>query len=303
MNLLSLRYFIEVAKTLSFTKASENLFISQPGISQQIHLLEEQLGVKLLLRTTRRVELTPEGKYLFEKTYPSLSKIENTVSDLMEYNTFPSHIKIVTIPSAASLYLPKILKVLHENYPNIKFSIKESTSAEILKLIKNRTYHFGFIRMPPNVDSNIGAEYDYLEFDRSPIKAVVSSQHRLAHRKSIRLSELSNDYFLHFNETQSSALYHLVENACNDAGFNPKTICTGSELLTMSNIISSNIAVTLLPKDMLDLVQSPEITALELQDVHLESSIAAVWRDDGYINANAKILLQTLEDLLTPVPI
>lgn len=57
MNLHSLRYFVEVAKTLSFTKASKNLFISQPGISQQIHLLEKQLGVALLNRTTRKVEL------------------------------------------------------------------------------------------------------------------------------------------------------------------------------------------------------------------------------------------------------
>ena len=110
VNYHSFRYFIEVASTLSFTKASENLFISQPGISQQIYLLEEQLGIKLLHRTTRKVELTEEGQYLFEKLYPSFAKIENTVSNLVESNTFPTLIKIVTIPSAASLFLPKIFK-------------------------------------------------------------------------------------------------------------------------------------------------------------------------------------------------
>src|SRR5690625_6833843 len=103
MNLHSLRYFIEVAKTKSFTEASKRLFISQPGISQQIYLLEKQLGITLLHRTTRKVELTEEGKYLYDKTLSSFNEIEDTVAHLVENSTFPSLISIATVPSAASL--------------------------------------------------------------------------------------------------------------------------------------------------------------------------------------------------------
>src|SRR5699024_8489447 len=100
MNYNSLRYFIEVAETLSFTEASKNLFVSQPGISQQIHLLETQLGVKLLNRTTRNVTLTEEGKFLYNKTLPSLNEIKGTMDQITEGVNFPSVIKIATIPSA-----------------------------------------------------------------------------------------------------------------------------------------------------------------------------------------------------------
>src|SRR5690625_5498645 len=82
LNYNSLRYFIEVAETLSFTKASKNLYVSQPGISQQIHLLETQLGVKLLNRTTRNVTLTEEGKFLYNKTVPSLNAIKGTMEQI-----------------------------------------------------------------------------------------------------------------------------------------------------------------------------------------------------------------------------
>lgn len=300
MNYNSLRYFIEVARTLSFTKASENLFVSQPGISQQIHLLEEQLNVKLLDRTTRKVELTDEGEYLYKKVLPSLSEIENTITYLEESKTFPSLVKLATIPSAASLYLPKILKKLLQLYPEIEFSIKETTSSEVMELLKDKTCHLGFIR--PTADFQLSKKdgINYHEFKRSPIKAVVSSEHRLAHKKSINLYELKNDFFLHYDSKHSTALYHLVEDACNNAGFRPNTICTGSELLTISNIISKNLGVTLLPNDMLELVQSDTIRALEIEDVHLESSIVAVWPEDGYVKPNIKLMIEILKELSSP---
>src|SRR5690625_7865673 len=104
MNLHSLRYFIEVAKTKSFTEASKRLFISQPGISQQIDQLEKQLGITLLHRTTRKVELTEEGKYLYEKTLSSFNEIEDTVAHLVDNSIFLSLIHITSVTFASSCY-------------------------------------------------------------------------------------------------------------------------------------------------------------------------------------------------------
>lgn len=302
MNLLSLRYFIEVAKTKNFTKASKNLYVSQPGISQQIFLLEKQLGISLLTRTTRKVELTEEGRYLYEQTYTSFAEIENTVADLIDTNTFPKLINVATIPSAASLYLPNMLKTLHLDFPYTEFKIKETTSGDVMNLIRNRTYHLGFIRTTTDAAySQKGI--DSLEFERHSIKAVISSQHRLAHRSSIKLKELQDDPFLHYDQTESIALYELLEGACKEVGFTPKTICSGSELLTMANIIASNLAVTLLPEDMLDLVDSDEIRAVELEDVQSESSIVAVWGDREYTNLNTKLLIDILKHMNTAEPV
>ncbi|MBA4536346.1 LysR family transcriptional regulator [Bacillus aquiflavi] len=297
MNLLSLRYFIEVAKTLNFTEASKNLHVSQPGISQQINLLEEKLGVKLLYRTTRKVELTEEGRYLFEKTAPSFDQIENTVFNVIDSKTLPHLVKIATIPSAASLYLPIILNQLHIHYPNIEFSIKETTSAHVVELIKNREYHLGFIRTPVNFESNEQEGIKYLELKRSPIRAVVSSDHRLASREKIKLKELSDDFFLHYDSIQSPALHQLLQTACATAGFIPKTICSGSELLTIAYLVSNNFGVTLMPVDMFKLIDFIDVKSLELEDIYLESSISAVWEDSPYIRLNKKHIVKLLANL------
>lgn len=295
MNLLSLRYFIEVANTLNFTEASENLHVSQPGISQQIRILEEQLGAKLLHRTTRKVELTEEGKYLFEKVSPSFNQIENTVSNLVSSIEMPTLVKIATIPSAASLYLPKIMKNLHEQFPNIEFNILETTSARATELIKNREYHIGFKRMPTDFQSLNQDGIRYMELKRSPLVAVVSENHRFASLKSIAIKELKNDFFLHYDSKHSPALYNLLQTACETAGFAPKTICRGSELLTISNLLSNDFIVTLMPMDMFNLIHSKGITSLELEDIHLESSIFAIWEESTYISKSIKSVIDLLK--------
>src|SRR5699024_4870663 len=126
---------------------------------------------------------------------------------------------------------------------------------------------------------------------------VCSSDLRLATKESIQLTDLHDDLFLHYDSLQSPALYHLLEDACNDVGFRPKTICTGSELLTMASMIAHNVGVTLLPQDMLELVMSPNLKALHLEDVRLESSIAIIWRDDGDLYDHKHTFIQQLQHL------
>src|SRR5690625_1243411 len=296
LNYNSLRYFIEVAETLSFTKASKNLYVSQPGISQQIHLLETQLGVKLLNRTTRNVTLTEDGKFLYNKTVPSLNAIKGTMEQITEGVNFPSVIKVASIPSAASLFLPSILDSLHQKHPKIEYEVKETTSNEIVKLIKNNKRHKGFIRSSKHTTHLFLEDFAKAEFSRSKLKAIVSSNHRLAHRESIKLNELKNDFFLHYNKYTSTSLYYLLEEACMQAGFTPKTISSGSELLTISNLISHNLGVTLIPNDMVKLIESPHIKSLDLEDITSESSITAIWHDAGYINTSTQLLLNLIKN-------
>src|SRR5699024_2688826 len=108
-----------------------------------------------------------------------------------------------------------------------------------------------------------------------------------------------SDFFLHYNQAESTALYDLLEGACAEAGFKPNTICTGSELLTIANMIAGNLAVTLLPEDMLKLVSSDHIQAIDVEDVQVESSIVAVWEDREYVNLNTKLLIDILKNMNT----
>jgi len=295
MNLNSLKYFMEVAETKSFTKASERLFVSQPGISQQIDSLEKQLGVILLLRTTRAVELTEEGRYLYEQVRSSFTDIENTVSNLMKATSFPGLLNVATIPSAASLYVPLLLEGVLDLQLDIEFLLKETTSSEVIDLVEDGSYHLGFIRVRENFEHLRERKFDYVTFKEYPIKALVSTNHPLANRTKIKLAELKNDYFIHHNRNDSNTLYNQLEEMCHKAGFKPRILMSGPELLTISNIVSKKLAVALLPQNMYNIVPNKQIRAIELEDVYIENSIAAIWKDDGYMNPNLKLLMNILD--------
>lgn len=297
MNYLALRYFLEVAHCLNFSQAAEKLHISQPGLSQQINALEKELGMKLLYRSTRKVSLTEEGEYLYQKLLPSFENIERTIMELTQGGTVPQMtIRIATVPSAASNLLPFLLQKLKQRYPNIEFYLKETTSVDAVELVQKSGYHLAFIRTPIDLKQSIPKPLQWMEFTRYPLKAVVSRQHFAASYDAIGLHELRHETFLHYDPKHSPALYFLLEHACLTAGFIPKTIGAGPEILTIANLIANGIGITLMPEDMLHLLKSYNIKGIDLLDLSLFSSISVVWNEVN-LPAVAQHALQILKQL------
>ncbi|NOU96890.1 LysR family transcriptional regulator [Paenibacillus sp. LMG 31456] len=299
-NYLSLRYFLEIAVCLNFSHAAQKLHISQPGLSQQITALEKELGIKLLYRSTRNVTLTAEGEYLYKNLLPSFENIEKTISELKEVGAVPeTTIRIATVPSAASNLVPFLIKKLKENHPHIDFYIKETTSVHAIELVQKSEYHLAFIRTPIDHKQAIQKPLKWMEFSKHPLQLAVSSEHPAASQAEIDLYDLKHETFLHYDPKHSPSLYYLLEHACLNAGFIPKTIGAGPEILTIANLISNGIGITLMPQDMLQLLNSYEIKAVTLKNLSLFSSISVVWN-----NMNVPVItedaLQILEKLLYP---
>jgi LysR family transcriptional regulator, benzoate and cis,cis-muconate-responsive activator of ben and cat genes len=279
-NYLSLRYFLEIASLLNFSHAAQKLHISQPGLSKQITVLEKELGVKLLNRSTRNVTLTAEGEYLYKSLSPSFENIENTIQELKQAGAVPqTKIRIAAVPSAASSIVPFLIKRLKEQHPAMEFFIKETTSVQAIELVQKNEYHLALVRSPIDHMQSIQPPLKWIEFAQHPLQAVLSSEHPLAGEAEIDLQNLKNETFLHYDPKHSPSLFYLLERACLTAGFIPKTIGAGPEILTIANLISNGIGITLMPTDMLDLLNSYKIKAVALKNLSLFSSISAVWKD------------------------
>ncbi|GGF20215.1 LysR family transcriptional regulator [Halobacillus andaensis] len=283
MNYLSLHYFLSIAYHLNFSKAAEALHISQPGLSQQIAILEKELDVKLLKRSTRQVSLTEEGEFLYQQLTPSFESIQNSVNELKQIGaTAHMTIKIATVPSAASHIVPNLLKELKRRYPKISFFIKETTSVHAVKLVHSGEYHLAFIRTPIDVKRTIRSPLQWKEFKRHELKLAVSSKHPSALNSTVNLEDFAEELFFHFDPDHSPALYSLVEHACLSAGFVPKTVGTGPEILTIANLIKEDIGITLLPEDMIELMNDRDVIGLDLKDIHLFSSLSLIWHEENY---------------------
>jgi len=293
MNLLSFRYFLEVSRHLNFTKASEKLRISQPGLSQQITALENELGVKLLNRTTRKVTLTEEGEYLYKKLSPLFENIERTANELTEKKVVPqTTVKIAAVPSAASLYLPQMLTMLHKEFPDVEFYLQETTSTQAIELINRQKSHIAYIRTPKDTATLKRQGFNFIELERYPLQLIVAKSHPAAHQKTVDLKELQHEKFIHYDRQQSPALYDLLEQACLVAGFRPKTFCVGPEILTIASLVANGLGVTLIPQDMATLLDSSKVSAVNLTQQTLHSSISIIWRNSDYVPLITQTILR-----------
>ncbi len=131
------KVFYHVAVTLSFSEASKRLYISQSAVSQSIKVLEKKLGRKLFIRSTKRVQLTPEGEILFKHIEPAMNLIKQGEAQLMEENTLNGgQLRIGASDTICRYYLVPYLNEFHKQYPHVHIKVTNQTSIACVSLLE-----------------------------------------------------------------------------------------------------------------------------------------------------------------------
>ena len=144
------RVFYTVAKCGSLTRAAEELYISQPAVSQAIKQLESQLGGKLFNRVSRGMELTETGgKQMFEIVEQALKMLDGAENSFRERrNIATGQIRISAADTVVTHFLMRYIKKYHEIYPNVNIIFKNSTTKETLELVKTNKADIGMVNLP-----------------------------------------------------------------------------------------------------------------------------------------------------------
>lgn len=149
------KVFYHVAVTLSFSEASKQLFISQSAVSQSIKVLERKLNQPLFIRSTKRVQLTPEGEILLKHVEPAMNLIRKGENQLLEANTLNGgQLRIGASDTICRYYLVDYLKQFHIRYPNVHIKVTNQTSIECAHLLENGQVDFIVTNYPNSGLSN-----------------------------------------------------------------------------------------------------------------------------------------------------
>lgn len=149
------KVFYHVAITLSFSEASKQLFISQSAVSQSIKVLEKKLNQTLFIRSTKRVQLTPEGEILLKHIEPAMNLIKKGENQLLEANTLNGgQLRIGASDTICRYYLIPHLNQFHKMYPNVHIKVMNQTSIECAKLLENGQVDFIITNFPNSALSN-----------------------------------------------------------------------------------------------------------------------------------------------------
>lgn len=149
------KVFYHVANTLSFSEASKQLFISQSAVSQSIKVLEKKLNQPLFIRSTKRVQLTPEGEILLKHIEPAMNLIKQGENQLLEANTLNGgQLRIGASDTICRYFLVPYLKEFHRKYPNVHIKVTNQTSIACAKLLESGQVDFAITNYPNSGLSN-----------------------------------------------------------------------------------------------------------------------------------------------------
>lgn len=174
MEFRQLESFCAVVRYQSFTKAAEKLYISQPTISTHIRMLEQEFNSRLIIRTTKNIEITPHGKELFACAQKIFTLKNDLIQKWSEENKKIIRIGASTIP--ADYILPEVLPLFCQKYPDIQLHIHQNDSGNILQSILNGKFTIGIVGM-----KSFEKELDFVPFFHDEIVMITPKQENFLH--------------------------------------------------------------------------------------------------------------------------
>ena len=248
MNTVYLKEFAVLAEVKNFWEASERLYINQSTLSKHIKFMENELGVPLFTRTTRRVELTKYGEALLPYAQ-SIIRMEFEYSTLLLQiqNVEKGAVTLGSIPSMAQYNITNILNSFREKYPDSTVKIIEDDANVLMDLLYDNRCELIFTR-----ESKLNFEKNFLDdkrviripYVRDHMVALLPKTHPLAGEKEISLRSLQDENFCFIKEP--SMMYDLCVDACQSANIIPKIAFTSYRLESIFDMVATGSYVALL---------------------------------------------------------
>jgi len=280
-----LRYFVAVAERLHFGRAAQALHISQPPLSRAIRGLEERLGVTLLARTRRRVELTPEGARLLEETRRTLGQLERTALELRGMAAGEQgRLRLGFVSLADYGVLPGLLKAFKAARPGVSLALREMLSPEQAAALAAGELDFGLL-LPP-----VSGDLEHLVMQSEKFVAALPARHAAARRRGrITMRELAGEAFVMVPREIAPGLYDIVAGLAARAGFSLQVTQEAIQMQTVVSLVSSGLGVAIVPASIANLGRRG-VVYRELADAHPRLDLRLAWRR-GALGAAARDFL------------
>ena len=243
MDIRVLKYFVQVAKDRSFTKAAEHLYVSQPALSKMIKKLEAEVGVALVDVQPGGVLLTDYGRELFQRAIPLLAEFDSLANFVRQTRNSPAgQLRVGVTPMIASLYLVDIVTRFNDVYPDIEFQIIEDGTVSLRRFLLDADLDLALCI----VDRETTPELKDIVLLEGEMVAVVSVNNPLAQNDTLSFSQMADQPFNLY--TKYSALSEQIRDHCIKAGFLPKINITSSKVNFMLQMTEHDRGISILPR-------------------------------------------------------
>lgn len=275
MELRQIRCFTAVAEELHFGRAAATLSMTQPALTLQIQALEKELGVQLLVRSTRRVHLTPSGKVYYERCVQILHDIENSnaVARAVAGKDI-SKIAIGTIYPATFGVLPRFLSKIGKRYPGVRIHITSGTTDAIIRDIERGRINLGFIRPVENIGT---LRWHSIANERYLL--AVAPRSALAKARSIRMEDLRNERIISFSRNNLSYTEKYFFDAFRQNDLLKNIAYSCDDTLSLVSLVSAGLGVGFVPEWTRDL-PNRKFQLREVEDLDFKIALGLAWNKE-----------------------
>lgn len=272
--LRQIEYFVAVAEHGAFGAAADVLGVSQPSLSKQLSTMEDELGIRLFERTSRRVSLTPTGRAVLARGRSILNEVRDFKAVARGTSSlFAARLSIGVLPSVGAYFMPIANRRLHKLYPDLRLLVQEGATRQLLDLLKDGT-----------IDAVIGTPTNDPEFDSAPLfeealwVCAASDDPLSMGSGPVKLSDLANSPLLSLSAGFS--LHDLVEQLAMKAGTYLSRDYEGGSLDAVRQMAVMGAGVAILPSlyALAEAVRDPEFKIRRLDHPDAVHPIALHWR-------------------------
>jgi DNA-binding transcriptional LysR family regulator len=258
ISLRQLQVFEAVGRLLSYTRAAEEMHLSQPTVSMQIKKLETDIGLPLTEQIGKKISLTEAGSALYQTSRDilgTLGRFEMQIDDQRGLRTGHLHIAMVT---TANYFAPRLLGKFCQAYPGINVALEVTNREHILDRMLHNVDDLYLIGKPPE-----SSELEFQSYLANPMVVVAPVNHRLAGKKAIPLADIANEYFI--MREQGSGTRIAVEQKFANAGLAMKVRIELGNNESIKQGITGGLGIAVLSLHTLTSGDMHELTVLDVE--------------------------------------
>jgi DNA-binding transcriptional LysR family regulator len=288
IDLRQLGYVVAVADAGQITAAAQRLGMRQPPLSQQIALLERDLGIRLFDRHAKGMTLTDGGRLFVAEARRLLDDAANMQSriDALAQGRLGVLQVGFTSSAAAHAFTPRVLRACRLRYPAIEWVVSESNAADITEAVASGRLHCGFVREPVAWPEGVLMR----TLLREPVVAALPLDHPLARRRTLALADLHGQALILVRRPGAPGLYAKLLERCGLAGAVPRVVAEVERMMTGLNLAAAGVGLTVVPASMRGM--HPE--ALQYRELQrgagLDAPLTLLYRADRHEGALASFV-------------
>lgn len=290
VTLKQIRAFVAIAKTSSFAEAGELIHLSQPALSISIKNLEETIGGKLFVRSTRTLALTPEGKVFYPVAQQLLADWDGAFDELNDLFLLKrGKLIIAAMPSFASTVLPFHIKKFRQQSPKITIKIHDVIAEDAVAMVKT-----GRVELALSFDPDESDDLQFESLFTDDFVAALPLEHPLLAHKNITWQTLTKYPFIALQ--RPSSIRHLIESSLEEKGINLNVEFETNQLATIGQMVATGLGVSAMPSLYLKQLQAQSVECRPLSKPTVSRRVGIITRRRYPLSSAAHALVELIRN-------